>query len=511
MMTNVIIDARLPTTGCLSWIRTYHTGAFADDAPADLVDQAQRTGLQLTSIDVDRLSFFDIQVLRHGHVARLKLPPVTVTGAVTIADAANPPSSRSLRAPVITHVLLHQSGFAVVRPIIRFDKLEIEGGLHPSALHQLERGVWSMSSRLEWHLPGLDRPMPGYVRNYMNYIFLDLLNRWSGDRTRPVQLAEWATEGMHGCDRLHELTAAGVLEHPYPVSFGTEIQVALPRATEEPWGTWNERAAALAWVVMRPPGTTVDTPPTDFESDAQSVAWFMDENVSLLVRAADSGLDPELDLVDTDRGQITEFLALRRGALSNVQRATQRVLTERIAVSRQQVAHWQNQVATLTDDYVLHSRSAVLLEPLKQNFANERRLRDLKDLAEQVKANLEWFQARIEANAEWTGGLVGAAVGAAALAISLTEPVRILVARFAGTSVDEVADQYGVVLASAILAVVLLSFAVSFSLVRSLSNRLRPSAGTKRPRLSGRRRSRRVPRQRAATDNGAAIPSSAGD
>ncbi len=510
-MANVTTGDTLPETGCLSWIRSYHTGMFADDSPADIMDRARRSGLGLAPIDVDRLSFFDIQVLRHGHVARAKLAPVTVTGTITMAGVSDQSATRSLRAPVVTHLLLHQSGFVLLRPVIRFDQLEVEGGLQPRDLHQLERSIWTMASDLHWHLPGLDRPMRGYVRNYMNYVFLDLLARWSGERTRPARRADWATEGIHGCDRLHELTAEGVLEHPYPVSFGTEIQVALPRSPGESWDAWNERAASLAWVVMRRPGTTVDTPPPDFESDARSVAWFMDEHVSLLVRAAESGLDPELDMVDTDRGQITEFLALRRGALSNVQRATQRVLTERIAISRQQLAHWQNQVATLTDDYVLNSQSAVLLEPLKQNFANERRLRDLKDLAEQVKANLEWFQNRIVANAEWTGGLVGAAVGAAALAISLTEPVRILVARLAGTTVDTVADQYGVVLASAIMAVVGVSFVVSFSVVRRLSNRLMPLAGKKRPRLGGQRGRRRTPRPRTSTDTAASIPSPAGD
>jgi hypothetical protein len=309
-----------------------------------------------------------------------------------------------------------------------------------------------------------------------------------GEDVDPQRLAAWAAEEPRGCERLHQMAADGLLEHPFPVSFGTEIQVALPPRAGESTADWSARVDALAWDIMRPPSAVVDTPPHDLESDAQTVAWFVDESVSLLVRA-DGRLDATLDVIDVDRSQVTEFLALRRGALSSVQRITQRVITERAAISRQQLARWQYLVATLTDDYVLHARAGCLLEPLKLNFVHEPRLRDINDLERQVRSNLDWFQARIEASAEWTGGLVGAAVGAAALALSLAEPVRIVIAKLTDTPVDAVADRHGLTLAGAILLVVLLSFTASFSVVRHLSSNLRPlSRGRTRARLVVRRR-----------------------
>lgn len=498
-IANVITDTRLPEVGCLSWIRAYHTGVFADRLPADLVRRAQARGLPLTLLDVDEHMFFDIQALRQGHVARAKLPPIEVTGEVVLPGTDGVSRSRGIRAEVVTHLLLHQSGFMVIRPTIRFDRISAEGGITPAALHKLERAVWAMATKLSWWIPELDTPLRGFARTYMNYVFFSVLVRWSRQRVRPKQIAVWAEEGMHGCERLHELTRAGVLEHPYPVSFGTDIQVVVPMLPQETPDQWNRRIAPLAWEIMRPESAAVDTAPSDIEPDAQTVAWFMDESVSLLVRA-DGAFHPELDVVDADRSQVVEFLALRRGGLNSVQRATQRVITERIAISRRQLGQWQYLVATLTDDYVLASRIGVLLEPIKESFARDRRLRDLGDLERQVRQNLDWFQARIEAAGQWTGGLIGAAVGAAALAFSLAEPVRLLLAWATGTSAEAVVDRYALLLALSILAVVVVSFVGSFALVLRLSTRLKPLVGR------GRRRDRRARARRARRWGRAPVP-----
>lgn len=443
--------------------------------------------------------FFDIQALRQGHVARAKLPPIEVTGEVALPGASGVSQSREIRANVITHLLFHQSGFVVIRPTIRFDQISAEGGITPAALHKLERAVWTMATELSWWIPELDTPLRGFARTYMNYVFLSLLVRWTRQRVRPQQVAAWAEEGMHGCERLHELTRTGVLEHPFPVSFGTDIQVVVPMLPQETPDQWNRRIAPLAWAIMRPESAAVDTPPSDIEPDALTVAWFMDEAVSLLIRA-DGAFDPELDVVDADRSQVVEFLTLRRGGLASVQRATQRVITERIAISRRQLAQWQYLVATLTDDYVLASRIGVLMEPIKESFARDRRLRDVGDLERQVRQNLDWFQARIEAAGQWTGGLIGAAVGAAALALSLAEPVRLLLAWATGASAEEVVDRYAFLLALSILVVVAISFVSSYAVVLRLSTRLKPLVGP------GSRQARRARRRRASLRRRLGVP-----
>jgi hypothetical protein len=478
----VITQAKVPDVGSLSWIRSYHTGVFSDVPPAVLLEAAAESGGNLIPVDVNELDFFDIQALRRGHVARAKFQPVEVTGLVTLPGPTGDTQVRKMRALVITHVLAHRSGLVLLRPTIRFDSLSVQGGLAATALHRLERAMWTLASDLWWHVPGSAEPLAGYTRNYLNFVFLDLFARWSGDTVDPHRLAAWAVEDVHGCDRLHEMVAEGMLEHPFPVSFGTDIQLVLPRRPDESGADWSTRVSTLAMDVMRPESTVVDTPPCDLEPDTHALSWFVDEHVSLLVRAH-GRLDDNLDVIDMDRTQVTEYLSLRRAGLANVQRATQRVITEHIGISRPQLARWQYLVATLTDDYVLHSRTGRLIEPLKLHFSRETRLRDVNDLERQVRSNLDWFQARIEAAAAWTGGLVGAVVGAGALALSLTEPARIVIARVTGTPAESVADRHGLLLAGTLLVVVSFSFVVSFSVVRRLSSSLRLSqAGATRLR-----------------------------
>src|SRR4029079_791813 len=121
------------------------------------------------------------------------------------------------------------------------------------------------------------------------------------------------------------------------------VEAVLPRHPGESTMDWSGRVAELSWPIMRPANRDQDTTPSRVEPDSTTVAWFVDENMALLIRA-DGALDPLLDVVDRDRSQITEFLALRRGALTCIQRSTQRVLTERLSISRDQLAHWQNLV-----------------------------------------------------------------------------------------------------------------------------------------------------------------------
>src|SRR5690606_7179566 len=135
-IANVITETRLPETGCLAWIRAYHLGTLAHEAPVDLLDRAQSSGLPLSVLDVDDRLFFDIQALRQGHVARAKLPPVEVSGPVVLPGADGVSQSRDMRAEVVTHLLLHQSGFVLIRPTIRFDRIAVAGGLTPAALHK---------------------------------------------------------------------------------------------------------------------------------------------------------------------------------------------------------------------------------------------------------------------------------------------------------------------------------------------------------------------------------------
>lgn len=457
-------------------MRAYHTGVFSERQPQELLDSSAASGLDLIPIDADKLEFYDIQALRRRHVARAKLRrPAFLTGVVTDSSDSGELSRREITAEVATHLIAHRSGFLIIRPTIRLDRLSNAETTQVGLLHELQRAAWVGEEGFWWQVPGTSKPLPGSARNYMNWIYLSLFAAWSGRPAHPDELLQLAVEKLHGCDRLHEMFAAHDLEYPYPVSFGTEFQFVVSPRPGEAADAWERRAGALAWSVMRPASAALDVPPGDAEKDARTVCWFMEEHISLLVRSGGI-LDDTLDVVDSERVQLIEFLTLRRAALMCVQRTTQRVLTERMTVSRRQVARWQYLVATTTDDYVLDARVARLFELLNRHFTAEPRLRDPRDLERQVRSNLDWFQARMEAAAEWTGGLVGAAVGAAALALSLTEVIRIAIATVTNTKVEEVADKQGWLLAAALAVLVTISFAVTLTFVRRMANTLRPKS-----------------------------------
>jgi len=455
----VIIRGSAPQTGTISWARSYDLGDAAGRLPRDLFIAAYGPDVVLS--DIDAHAFYDLQTLRRGHVARTRLPPVDFDGILNLPDGDRP-----VRGTVAVHIIAYACGFVVIRPTLRFDRYQ--GDLDYAALHQLERAFWRYDYPLRWHVPGCPDGLPGGVRTLMNWAFLDLYERARGATPSPRRLAEWAYEGIQGCDRLHELYAAGRLSYPFPVSFGTQFELVEPAFD----GT-DRLPRRIAPALLRADPGDLTAEPVNVEDDSDLVCWYLEENQALTLTGT-GRVDDELDVVDIDRTQLLEFLALRRATLRCVQRDTQRVLTERLQVTRAQIEHWQHIVASTTDDYVLHDRIGRLIEPLRRHYAQEVRMRDIRHLEEQVRANLAWFQERIDTAADWTGGLVGAAVGAAALVISLQDVVRIVIATLVGVPPGQVGERYGLLIAAALLVLVLLSFLGSLLVIKRLSSRLRP-------------------------------------
>lgn len=453
---------------------------MAGRSPRDLFAAAAAYGPEVALSDIDAHAFYDLQPLRRGHVARTRLRPIEFDGTLLLPDR-----DREVRGTVAVHIVAHACGFAVIRPTLRFEWYRGDGGLGYAELHQLERAVWRFDYPMRWYVPGCPGGMPGGVRTLMNWAFLDLYERARGEVADPRRIAEWAAEGIQGCGRLHEMRALGRISYPFPVSFGTQFELVDPAFDGS-----GRAARRTALALLRAESDDLTAEPVNIEDDSDLICWYLEENQALTV-TGEGRVDAELDAVDTDRTQLLEFLALRRATLRCVQRDTQRVLTERLEVTRAQIEHWQHIVASTTDDYVLHDRIGRLIEPLRLHYAQEARMRDIRHLKEQVRANLAWFQERIDTAADWTGGLVGAAVGAAALVISLQDVVRIVVASVVGVSPERVAEQYGLVIAGALLILVVLSFLASLSLIKRMSSRLRPfSAWRTEPRRPPWRRRR---------------------
>ncbi|WP_214110703.1 hypothetical protein [Acrocarpospora catenulata] len=448
----------------MSWFRGYDLGVLSDIPPPELLAAGMRQDAE--PYDVSANTFYDLQSRRLGHFARVRLAPIPFDGVLRLPQGDQPVSGK-----VSIHILAHASGFVVIRPTLLAQHATLPRAAGADLLHQFDRAFWVYDYPLAWHVPDSPGPVTGGVRSLMNWVYLDLTERVRGRTGSPLHT--WAVEGMKGCDRLHEMAARGEIAYPFPVSFGPQIELVLPRldrlVTEDP----VRHARAVAQALLYPGDQTIPPNPVGSNQLDPDVWWFLSESRALLLSSTGQ-VDPCHDTVDADRTQLMEFLALRRTTLMCVQRDTQRVLTERRSVSRAQVERWQHIVASTSDDYVLDSRIGQLLAPLLRHNLDDVRVRDLTGLETQVRQNLAWFQQRMDTLSEWTGGLVGAAVGAAAMVLSLQEVVKVLLARATGVEVEKVLNHHGAVFAVIMFGLVCASFLLSLAGIRLVTSRLRP-------------------------------------
>jgi hypothetical protein len=453
-------------------------GRFAGNKPPELLTLAGSAAVPIAVQDVASQGFYEMSTLRADQVAKGKLAHAsTLTGTIEVEG-----QRRELRASFDTHLLFHRSGFVVFRPTARFDQIDVEGGLTPSALHTFERALWKPDADLAWWLDQGDGPVArGWGRNFLNFLFLGMMTRWMGRTASADVLAAQAIETSRGCDEFHKLLDRGVLEHPYPLTFGTEVQVSLPIEASEEASAWRRRASSVAEELMMPLSSSVTVAPENIEPDSSSVCWYFDENRSLLVSRAHE-FDDELGVIDRDRTQLVEFLTLRRAALSAVRRTSQHVLIEGSRISRQRIARWQYLVTATTDDYVLDARVGGLLELVRAGFARNPRLRGIADLEGQVRRNLDAFQTRLDSSVEATNGLVAALFGAGALVLGLQGALQLIVATLFGVASRDVAEKLPVALTVAQVSLVFLSLVTSYGVIRLLSRNLQVA-----PRRSVRR------------------------
>ncbi|MBO3752469.1 hypothetical protein J5X84_40980 [Streptosporangiaceae bacterium NEAU-GS5] len=441
----------------MSWLRGYDLGCFSDMPPRTLLDEACPP--DSAPVDVDADPFFDIQTLRMGHVARQKLAPVAFTGNLR---------GRDIEGSVVVHLLAHQSGFVIVRAVVRSDSVRVPGGVGADVLNGFDDVFWQMDAEFTWDTP--QGPIKGFVRNLMNWVFLDLFERLR----RPGEgfPLDWAIEREWGCERLHAMNAAGLITFPFPVSFGTQYEIVDPLldplVTDRP----RELAKDLAKRLLFPADPWSEVDPVDLGGGMPEAWWFLAET-QMLTLATSGSVDDRLDVVDRDRTQLLEFFALRRAALTCVQRATQKVLTQRLRVTRDQIERWQHIVASTTDDYIVHGRIGRLLAPVHKHNAADPRIRDLAGLEAQVRENLAWFQERLDTQSDWTGGLVGATVGAAALVLSLQDVVKSLLAE-PGQDLDAAVIEHSGLFALIMMSLTVSSFTLALQAIRLVTRRLRP-------------------------------------
>ncbi|WP_109507715.1 hypothetical protein [Nocardioides speluncae] len=434
----------------VSWFRAYDLGDLAIRQPREVLASGQPP--EARNRDLALNECFDVQALRQGHAARALLRHVEVTGL--------PGLDPGVTGRVAVHGLVHASGFLGLRPTVVSSTLSAEVSDVRTLLAALDQAFWNLDQPLSWHV-GEGTSFVGGVRALMNWVFLDIYERAHGRTPTSGQLSSWASEGQHGCERLHELTVQRRLHFPYPVSFGTQFEVVAPDIS-------GPQRRLLARALLHPEQPAADIAPMNLAGTA-AAQWYLTENHALTL-ATHGEVSPTLDVIGVDRTQLLEALTIRRGALRGVQRDTQRVLTERRRVSLDKVDRWHHVVASTTDNYVLHDRLARLIEPVRRHNVEQILIRDIGDLERQVRDNLAWFQGRIDARSDWTSALVGASVGTAAMVLSLQEPIKALIGRTAGGTPEQAVADHAVIFVVVVVALMIVSFVGSAWLIRRLTD-----------------------------------------
>lgn len=444
----------------VSWIRTYHTAHFAGDLHG--LTTAAEVRQRLKFVDQYIHEFFDIQALRSGHFTRAVLDPFSFSARVPVLGQT---SMGELLGVARCHLLAHSSGFIVFRLTVRSDEVQYSGILNDTFFAGLERAFWIGNTPFQWFIGSDGESMTGNARVPLNYIFLDLHERWRGRIATPNQICQWAEEGKMGCERIHKLCQKGELHYPFPVSFGTQLEFG--RDTGDP----AELDQLVQAVAAPHAGHSLRTV---FAREVTSTRWYLTENqaFTLMSPAAFDGL---LDVLDPDRTQLLEFLSLRRAALRSVQRDTQQILSEARGVARKRVEEWRMLLATTTDDYVLHDRITRLLEPVRLHLATAPSVRDPSILENQVRNNIMSFQSRLDLAGQQVSTLIGALFGVVAAVLTLGSVLKTIASRLWQVEVGQLADTHPITSVLIDLGVVTFSYLVTMVYIRRSSRRLPPA------------------------------------
>jgi hypothetical protein len=397
---------------------------------------------------------------------------------------------RVLRGPATLSLLFWHVGYFCLR-------LTLEGltGPHaqvdPSVVHLLHAAEHEDASTLvvRGAIDGHDIALTGNVRRVFDWFGAYVHEVLSGRTPDLRDLDTWSAGPEAGLHRRETYVRRRELSIVYPSTFGSHAELCWADPADIP-GRPAEWGPALIAEVRDGERHAYDI---DEASDTRW--WLLSEFQTVLIRGGATGLHPDIRALDVDRLQMVEYLALRRGALSGIQRQTQLAAAERRPVARREVADWTWFLGAVTDDYVIGGWSASLLEQIKRLLRNSSSLRDVFELEDQVRRNVEVFQSRLDAESDRTGLMLAVFFGIVA-ATSLLPLAQAVYSNVSGVSLTDfgsfpVTHYTAFLLLSALLLVVVGGVAVTL-LVRNRYLRP-PQSGRRRPRLTRRRAERRIP------------------
>lgn len=434
--------------------------------------------------------FYDAQVSRRQHAARVTLENVTLS--VPSGDEEHPFTARG-----VLHVLLWSVGFMVFRltftdagmgrPFAGFRAwFKLMHGLE----HDFAPGS-PLNPTCQWsaRIDSVPVEVRGGVRRFFDAAGGAIHEIVQGRGLSAAELAAWAADGEAALDHAEDLVARGELRYPHPVTFGTHSEL-IWRARSLPGDpdTWIPELIGS--------GAEGELIATDIDGPLHGKWWFMSEFQSVVVSASARSL-PGDEVFDVIRAEMIEYIAFRRAGLMAIQRETARVTAERRAVESARVADWMWLMSALTNDYVLGGWSGTMFARVRSKFVSFDGMRNLFDLEAQVKNAIDVFQSRLDAESDRVGVVTGVLFGivAATALVPLGELLVIFVFGLGQNSYANFPGQYPGAFAAVVAGLLALVGAVSWRLLRN-ANSLRPPRADRYSRLLRLRRktAKRMPR-----------------
>lgn len=363
---------------------------------------------------------------------------------------------------VTSSLMIHVSGFVVLSLTAQSDDHSTIDGLAGWTARQ-ERALWEPTQR-QWRFASGSESIDftASVRGCLNFLFL-LVHESLGGRSTPLgELINFVNDGPLGNDHLMALCRQQEISYPFPVSFGTHVEVIDVSLYEGE----NARSDFLRQA-MRRAHLSSTMAYAGRVPGRRERPWFFLENQSVVFSPRDP--DPrEL----ADRIHVIQFVTLRRAAMRSVQRDTQRILSGGLSVSRRRIDEWRLILATTNDKYVLHDRISEYIRPLYLHMSESEGMRDPAELEDQVRRNIDSFQSRLDSASQNVSTVVGALFAVVAAVIGLGSATKILASQALGVprrDFDELRPWLSIVIDVGVMA---LAFAVTWYFIRRAGERL---------------------------------------
>ena len=461
--------------------------SFIQGRPIHLLGRTGDTVARLKTFGFEEASldwFYDVQVSRRKHVARLRLPEVTLS--LELKNERHP-----FIAKGTLHILVWSVGFMIMRLTLT------DGGMQRpdhdfqswfKAMHRLEHDLdaWpECKADPLWmtQIGKTDLYATGGVRRFLDVVGNAIHEILRGRSIQPDLLNTWAGGPEAALDHAEELVRRSELRYPHPVTFGSHSEMIWRSANTLP-------SDPDRWICkLIGSGIEGELLAANVDEHLEHIWWYIAEFQSILVRVSDE-IHSEDRVHDITRAQMVEYITYRRAGLMAIQRETQQITAERLPVEGARVADWMWLMSALTNDYVLGGWSATMFERFRRKYSDFEGVRNLFGLESQVYSNIEAFQGRLDAESDRIGVITGVLFGivAATALVPLGELLVIFLFHLGKNSYANFPNDYPLVFFAIVVGMLGLIGLVCWRMLRHASSLRPPNAIDGRPRFRFNRR-----------------------